>query len=156
MLLQDAVKSRVETPLNSGQKAALVLSGAATIGMCYAFSTVAILLLLVLLAGDLVLWVGCARFGMAGYAAAIIKWHSRLLSIFLRSFWLRKGKEYRLLLVEKDAPRLFASISRLAQHFEVEAPREISIEMSANAWVQLKGYRRSASSTILAIGYDLL
>ena len=156
MLLHEGIESKVEKPLNPAQKAALVLSGLTTIALCYAFSIVAVALLLVLLAGDLVLWLAAARFGMAGYASDVVKRHAGLLSIFLRSFWLRKGKEYRLLLVERDAPRLFASITRLAQHFEIEPPREISIEMSANAWVRLKGYRRGATGTVLAIGYDLL
>ncbi len=35
-------------------------------------------------------------------------------------------------------------------------PREISVEMTVNAWVLLRGYRRGGGKTILGIGYDLL
>jgi tetratricopeptide (TPR) repeat protein len=35
-------------------------------------------------------------------------------------------------------------------------PERISLEMTVNAWVQLRGYRRGAGKTVLGIGYDLL
>jgi hypothetical protein len=54
-----------ERPLNRAEKAALALSGAATILLCYAFSILSILLLLLLLAVELVVLVGAARFGLA-------------------------------------------------------------------------------------------
>ena len=95
MLLQERMESKVEKPLNGAEKTGLVLTGLATIALCYAFSIVAILALLVLLSGELLLWVGAARVGAAGYAAAIIKRHTKLLSIFLRSFWLPQPRTWQ-------------------------------------------------------------
>ena len=156
MLMHDSGELKAEKPLNSAQKTALIVSGLGTIALCYAFSIFAILTLLVILAGDLVVWLAGARFGLTAHINPVIKRHSRLFSIFVRSFSLPKAKEYRLLLIEKDAPRLFSAVSQLARHFDVAPPREISIEMNANAWVKLDGYRRGSSSTTLAVGYDLL
>jgi hypothetical protein len=156
MLLHHPIDSRTARPLNAGEKTALAITGFATIALCYAFSILVILALFLLLAGELLIWIGAARVGATRQINPIIRRHARLLKTFLRGFWLPRHKDYRLLLVEKDAPRLFASVSQLASHFEISSPREISIEMSANAWVRLDGYRRGATGTILTIGYDLL
>jgi Zn-dependent protease with chaperone function/tetratricopeptide (TPR) repeat protein len=156
MLLHHQGESRTVRPLTGSEKTALALSGFATIALCYAFSIFLILALLVLLLGELVVWVGAARVGATSQINPVIRRHGRLLKIFLRSFWLPTGKEYRLVLAEKDAPRLFAFVTQLARHFEMPPPREISVEMSTNAWVRLEGYRRGSGRTILTVGYDLL
>ena len=155
-MLMNAPCRKTERPLNGAEKTSLVLSGLLTIGLCYGFSVVAMLLLLLLLAGEFLLALGAARVGASAAITPVLKRHGALLSIFLRSFRLKKGTEYRLVLAEEDAPRMFAALSQMAQQFEIAPPREISIEMSANAWVRLDGYRRGGRGTVLAVGYDLL
>jgi Zn-dependent protease with chaperone function len=144
-----------ERPLSGPAKAALVCSAAATIALCYAFSIVSILILLIVLGVELALFLGAARFGASRLMTPFIRRHAPLLGTFVRSFWLPQSAEYRLKLQERDAPRLFIILHQLAQRFDVAIPKEVSIEMSANAWVRLKGYG-SSGKTILAIGYDLL
>jgi Zn-dependent protease with chaperone function/tetratricopeptide (TPR) repeat protein len=144
-----------ERPLSSTAKAVLVCSAAATIGLCYAFSIVSILILVVALGVELTLFVGAARFGATAVITPFIRRHASLLATFVRSLWLRQSPEYRLKLEERDAPRLFIILHQLAQRFGVAIPKEVAIEMSANAWVHLKGYGGNGK-TVLAIGYDLL
>src|SRR4030095_14767853 len=102
--LHHPIESSTARPLDGGEKTALMLTGFSTIALCYAFSILLIVGLLVLLVGELAIWVGAARVGATAQISPIVRRHARLLKIFLRSFWLPKGKEYRLLLVEKDAP----------------------------------------------------
>src|SRR5262245_22641409 len=154
--LQGTSEALHEQPLNSRRRVALVASGLSMIVLCYAFSAVSIIFLLTLLALELLLLLAAARFGIARLITPLLKRHTPLLWIFLRSFWLRKGAEYRLLLQRSDAPRLFAIVDRIAERFSVASPKEISIEVGANAWVRLPGYRSGADGTILAVGYDLL
>src|SRR4030095_4167973 len=80
---------------------------------------------------------GAARFGASHVVTPLIRRHGRLLSIFVRSFRRRKFAEYRLQIAQAAAPRLFASIRELAELFEIAPPKEVSIEMNANAWVRL-------------------
>jgi Zn-dependent protease with chaperone function/tetratricopeptide (TPR) repeat protein len=105
---------------------------------------------------ELIAVVAAARVGLASQVTPFIRRHAQLLSIFARSFWLKSGPEYRLLLEEREAPRLYAALRRLSERFGMAAPSEVSIEMNANAWVRLKGYRQGVGKTILAVGYDLL
>src|SRR5439155_18438246 len=115
--MQAKPEIRGERPLSGAKKVALVVSGVVTIGLCYAFSVVSILGLLVLLAAELAVMVGAARFGAAGAITPIIKRHAPLLKTFLRSFWLQKGTDYRLPLHPTDAPRLFAIRDQMARKF---------------------------------------
>src|SRR5688572_127622 len=145
-----------ERPLSGTQKTALAISGIIIAALCYLFSIAAILFLLVLLGFEVIYLIGAARFGLAGVVTPLIRRHIKLLSIFVRSFWRRKYAEYRLLIVEEEAPRLFAAVGQLAQRFNIAPPKEVSIEMDANAWVRLSGFRQGSGQTILAVGYDLL
>src|SRR5688572_8946221 len=124
--------------------------------LCYVYSVVAILLLLLLLGIEMVYLVVAARFGLAGVVTPLIKRHSGLFSVFVRSFWRRKHTDYRLLITEDEAPRLFASVEALARGFNMPPPMEVSVEMDANAWVRLRGFRQGSGQTILAVGFDLL
>jgi Zn-dependent protease with chaperone function/tetratricopeptide (TPR) repeat protein len=155
-MLLNTPSRKAERPLNGAEKTSLVFSGLLTIALCYGFSMVAIVGLLLILAGELLLFVGAARFGATAAITPLLKRHSALLSTFFRSFRLSKRTEYRLVLDRKEAPRMFAALSQMAQRFEIAPPREISIEMTANAWVRLEGYSRGGKGTVLAVGYDLL
>src|SRR5262245_300915 len=111
MLMHDSGDVKAEKPLKSAERTVLIVSGLATIALCYAFSISAILTFLLILAADVVVWLAGARFGLTAHINPVIKRHSQLFSIFVRSFWLPKTREYRLLLIEKDAPRLFSAVS---------------------------------------------
>jgi Zn-dependent protease with chaperone function len=156
MLLHSPEQPRGERPLSGTERTALALSGLAMTGLCYLFSIASILLLLVVLGAEMIYLLGAARFGASHVVTPLIRRHGRLLSIFVRSFRRRKFAEYRLQIAQKEAPRLFASIRELAERFEIAPPKEVSIEMNANAWVRLEGYRQGSGRTILAVGYDLL
>src|SRR5262245_18936314 len=94
MLMPSAPESRTERPLTSSNRTMLAISGLAAIAMCYVFSLVAVVLLAVLLGGELVVLIAAARVGLASRVLPVVRRHASLLSIFLRSFWLKKGKDY--------------------------------------------------------------
>jgi Zn-dependent protease with chaperone function/tetratricopeptide (TPR) repeat protein len=147
---------RHERPLSGTRKTALAISGIAIAALCYIYSMIAILLLLLLLGIEMIYLIVAARFGLAGAVTPLIRRHGGLLSLFVRSFWRGKYTDYRLLIVEEEAPRLFASVETLARRFNMPPPKEVSVEMDANAWVRLRGFRQGSGQTILSVGYDLL
>lgn len=124
--------------------------------LSYVYCAAAVLFLLALIACEFVLLIALARIGMSRVMAGVMAAHIPVLTIFFRSFWLRKAAEYRSELQPSDAPELFAMLKTLCEKAQVEVPREVQIEMSVNAWVQLRGYRRGAGRTVLGVGYDLL
>lgn len=145
-----------ERPVNGAAKVFLVLGATAAILLCYAFSAVSMLLLVLLLALEAVAVVAAARFGMASFIVRFMQRHAALLMMFVRSLWLRKSAEYRIPLQRAEAPALFDVLDRMAARLAIAPPHEVSIEMNAGAWVRLRGYRRGAGRTILGLGYDLL
>src|SRR5688572_18960091 len=111
--------------------------------LCYVYSVVAILLLLLLLGIEMVYLVVAARFGLAGVVTPLIKRHSGLFSVFVRSFWRRKHTDYRLLITEDEAPRLFAS---------VEGHRTPLQHASAEGSVGRNGCQRLGSASWIPAG----
>jgi len=150
------VVTTAEKPLNRGAKAALMLGAAATILLFYTLSVVAILLLLVVLFCLLSAFLIALRFGVAGTISPTLGRHVELLQLFLQSFWLRKGVDFRLPLKEPDAPELFAVLRGLADKLQIAPPQVVELELGLTAWVQLKGLRQGKGQTILGVGYDLL
>ncbi len=145
-----------EKPLNGAAKLTLMLSAGATILLFYLFALFVILLLVVVLAFELVLAAILLRFGLTGLITAEMEKQVQLLGIIGRSFLLSKGAEYRIVLQPEEAPGLFAQVQQLCTRLGVTMPKEVSLEMNANAWVRLKGVRQNAGTTILGVGYDLL
>lgn len=145
-----------DKPLSGASRVALFCGAGATIALCYILSTFSLLALLALIGLELLLAIVLARFGMARLIAGTIASHVALLGVLARSFLLRKGAEYRIQIAEADAPALFEMLRQLCRKTRLAMPREVSLEMSTNAWVQLRGYRRGAGRTILGIGFDLL
>lgn len=146
----------VEQPLSPAARAGLVVNAAVTILLFYltaivfmaGFAALAFLLLLVT--------VGAARFGLAAFVGRLLRVPVRLLGILGRRLWLPSEPTYRIPLTLRDAPGLFEMTGALARRSAVTPPESISIEMHANAWVHLRGYRRGAGRTSLGIGFDLL
>src|SRR5262249_39603822 len=62
----------------------------------------------------------------------------------------------RITLKREDAPELFRILGNLCERVHVSMPQSVALEMTTNAWVRMKGYRRGAGRTTLGIGYDLL
>jgi Zn-dependent protease with chaperone function/tetratricopeptide (TPR) repeat protein len=145
-----------EKPLNRGAKAALMLGAAATILLFYTLSVVVILFLSVFLLCLLGVFLVALRFGLAGTILPALGRYTELLKLFLQSFWLRKGVEFRLPLKEPDAPELFAVLRQLADKLQIAPPQVVELELGLTAWVQLKGLRQGKGQTILGVGYDLL
>ncbi len=145
-----------EKPLSGVSRLALGGAAGGVILLFYLFALGSTLLLLILMGGELVLLLGLARLGLAGFFAEAMNQHLAPLPIFLRSFWIRKNPEFHISLQPEDAPGLFSILGRLCQRVGVALPRAVSLEMNANAWVRLKGYRSGAGRTILGVGYDLL
>jgi len=146
----------IEKPLSAVAKFRIVLAGSSLVLLFYSFVFVATLLLFLLLACEGILIVAAARFGLAGLVGRMMGRHIGLTSVFLRSFWVRKGTDYRLALSEADAPQLFDRLRDLCGKLHLRMPREVWLEMSLGAWVRLKGFTRGSRNTILGIGYDLL
>ena len=104
----------------------------------------------------LIVTIGAARFGLAAFVGRLLQVPVRLLGILGRKLWLPSEQTYRVALTPHDAPGLFAIVRELARRSGVLPPESISLEMHANAWVHLRGYRRGAGRTSLGIGFDLL
>jgi heat shock protein HtpX len=141
----------------SGLAYVMLLAGAgATMLLFYFFAVGSILLLLVILAVEFVVFLVLARFGAIRLLVPTMQRHGTLLTIFFRSMWLGKSAEFRIPIKAEDAPELRSILKKICQQAEVPLPRKVYLQMGVNAWVQMKGYRRGAGTTILGIGYDLL
>ena len=149
--------SPTERPLTPWAKTGLIVSTAAIIILFYAFTLLAAVILLLILAVEFALVLVLLRIGLAGWMAAIMGRHLRLVGILFRSLWLRSNSvQYSISLQKSDAPALFEILSSLAERFRLPVPDEVQLEMAVNAWVQLKGLRSGKGTTRLGIGYDLL
>jgi len=146
-----------ERPLTPWAKTGLIASTGAVILLFYLFTLIAAILLIALLGFELVLVIALLRFGAAGWMIKIMDAHVRVIGLLLRSLWLPgEALEYRINLKEPDAPGLFKMVRALSERFGVLPPDDIRLEMSVNAWVQLRGLRSGRGKTRLGIGYDLL
>jgi len=145
-----------ERPLTGRARTALVTSAAGTILLFYAIALVAGVLLAVIVLALLAAILGAARIGMAGYVRRPLSQHAELLRILARSFWLRSAPSYHVPLHKTDAPALFRLLEDLSKRLGVDMPNEVRLEMHANAWVRLEGYRQGRGRTVLGVGYDLL
>jgi Zn-dependent protease with chaperone function len=146
----------IEKPISGWSKVLLITGASAAVFLFYFFALVSIVLLLAVVSVEFGLTVAAARFGMARVMMAMLRRHLALLSIFFRSFYIRKGVEFRILLKPGDAPALFSILTGLCQRLGIALPDDVSLEMTCNAWVRMKGFRRGEGKTILGIGYDLL
>lgn len=146
----------VEKPLGETAKLSLVLTAALVIGLFYAFVVGSIAVLLVVLALELIAFAFALRFGVSRFLLPGVRRRTGLVTLFVRSFRVRRQAKARVPLSEPDAPRLFAILAELAERIQVRPPSQIIVEMSSGAWVELKGFRRGASQTTLGIGYDVL
>jgi len=146
----------VERPLSGASLWGLLGGAAAMVLLFHLYSALAVFSLLLLVGGEFVLVMVAMRFGLAVPVVRAMSRHLVLLSLFLRSLWLRKPTEYQVCLQPEEAPRLFALVRRLCERAEVAPPRAVWLGMDVNAWVRLRGYRRGAGTTVLGIGYDLL
>jgi Zn-dependent protease with chaperone function len=145
-----------ERPLSATAKGVLIASTVTTILLFYVLALTSVLLLLALLGFELLLTLGLARFGLARFMIPVMNRHFAIVGIFCRILYSRKEAEYRISLKPEDAPGLFAILEKLSRRMDLAMPRVVSLEMTANAWVRLKGFRRGAGTTFLGIGYDLL
>jgi len=143
-------------PLTASAKALLILSTCAMIVLCYLFSLVAMVVLAALLTVELLLFIALLRFGMTRIITPVMERHGALLTLFLRSLWLRKVDHGRVPLNREEAPRLFSILDSLAGRLGIAVPRQVLVEMNVGAWVELRGWRQGSKATRLGIGYDLL
>ena len=149
-------KSPVARPLGPSAKALLILGVCAVIALCYLFSLAAMTLLIAFLAIELIVFVALLRFGMVRIITPVMERHAGLLTLFARSLWLRKGDTSRVPLRREEAPRLFVLLDSLAARLSIAVPREVVVEMTVGAWVELRGLRQGSKATRLGLGYDLL
>jgi Zn-dependent protease with chaperone function/tetratricopeptide (TPR) repeat protein len=152
MMQTGDIKAR---PLSGLSKWVLALGAGGVIGLFYLFVLVSVLGLLFITAVEFCLMLGAARFG-AFFLARPLGRDIAALLVCLRSLRLRKDLEAHMVLQPEEAPGLFAILQRLCPRAGVALPHEVLLMMNVNAWVKLKGYRRGAGKTILAVGYDLL
>jgi len=145
-----------EKPLSRTARAWLVANAGLTILLFYVVAAVVMALLAAFTLILLIVIVAVARFGLASFVTRVMHIPVRLMGILGRRLWLASGPTYRIELAAHDAPALFAITRELAGRSGLAAPDSIAIEMHANAWVLLRGYRRGAGRTSLGIGFDLL
>jgi len=142
-------------PLSGFSKWVLAAGAGAVIVLFYFFVLVSVLALLLVIAVEFCLVLAVARFGLF-FVVRPLGRDIAMLLVFLRSLRLRKESEAHIVLQPEEAPGLFAVLQRLCPRAGVALPHEVLLLMNVNAWVRLKGYRRGAGKTILAVGYDLL
>ncbi len=145
----------LEKPLDGGGKSLLTLRAALLIFVYYAFAITSIVFLSIWIAGETVLAVFVAWFARGVSLRRAVREHFAVLKAFLRSFRLEKSAEGRLRLTPDDAPELFRLIERLCIETQSALPSDVLLEIQLNAWVRLKGWRRSGE-TALGIGFDLI
>ena len=145
-----------EKPLAPQARGALVFAAAIAILAFYAAAVVSMVVLAALLLLGVIVLVGAARVGLAGFVGALMAPANELLQIFFKKLWLPADVNYRITLAREDAPRLFRMVEDLAGRMGVAPPATIVVEMHNGAWVMLKGFRRASGNTMLGIGYDLL
>lgn len=146
----------VEKPLSPAASGGLVVNATLTMLLFYLTAIVFMAGYAALALTLLVAAVGAARFGMAALIGRLLQVPARLLGILARRLWLASDATYRVALTPDDAPGLFAMSRELSRRSAVALPESISVEMHANAWVHMKGYRRGSGRTSLGIGFDLL
>ena len=146
----------VEKPLSPAASGGLVVNATLTILLFYLTAIVFMAGYAALALTLLLVAVGAARFGMAALIGRLLQVPVRLLGILARRLWLASDATYRVALPPDDAPGLFAMSRELSRRSAVALPESTSVEMHANAWVHMKGYRRGRGRTSLGIGFDLL
>ncbi len=157
MIMTSAKASQaVEKPLGVFSRCCVALGAVFLVTASYLFWMVSVVLLLALLLLDLVLWIALVRFGRGYIATLMLRRHSAFLFIFVRALILKDPPDPTVALTRDDAPLLFDTVEKLARKVEVAAPKEIVLEMGANAWIHLKGWTRGSSNARLGIGYDFL
>ncbi|HEV7928214.1 MAG TPA: M48 family metalloprotease, partial [Verrucomicrobiae bacterium] len=142
-------------PLSGFSKWVLAVGAGAVIALFYLFVLVSVLALLLVIALEFCLVLAVARLGLLLFVRPLRRDIAMLL-VFLRSLRLRKESEAHIALQPEEAPGLFAVLQKLCPRAGMALPHEVLLLMNVNAWVRLKGYRRGAGKTFLAVGYDLL
>ena len=145
-----------EKPLAPAGVFRLTVLAAGVLALFYVGCLAALLFTVALLALDLGLAVGATRFGIGGFMKGPLEALLRLLSCLTRSLRLEREADYALPLRAEQAPGLFALVDRVARASGVRTPDRVVLEMSDNAWVRLRGYRRGRGHCTLGLGYDLL
>ncbi|HUA66045.1 MAG TPA: M48 family metalloprotease [Alphaproteobacteria bacterium] len=145
-----------EKPLGRGARFMLVLGVGVVMLSFYFISIFSILGLLLLIAVELLLLLVLARFAAAQLMVPFVTGHVGLVTLFVRSFRLRKGVEFRIPLTRDDAPALYEMLQGLCSKLELAFPQEIVLQMGDGAWVRLRGMRSGSGKVTLGVGYDLL
>jgi Zn-dependent protease with chaperone function/tetratricopeptide (TPR) repeat protein len=122
----------------------------------YAVSLLTLLSMTVLIGLLIVLIIVGTRVGAAAFLKRPLVSLGRQAGLIARSLNLRRGPEYAVQLHPEQAPGLFALIETAALQAGVQMPDRILLEMTDNAWVQLRGYRAGRGRCTLGVGYDLL
>lgn len=152
-------KPRVHTPckpLSAPARFTLLLSTAATVSLLYMFCAAAVIAVVAMILFDLCVGVVALRFPwLLKYVTKPIEALGRLCRAVVGSLVLDGGTQYRIPLSPGDALDLHYAIRRIANKIGVTCPREVFVDMSDNAYVELRGYRRGGYS-VLCLGYDLL
>src|ERR1017187_8529522 len=135
------IKAVRERPLNRSAKFLLILGAGAAMLSFYIFSLCAILFLAGLILGELVLLLALARFGASRLMVPFMEKHISVLGLFVKSFRLRKGVEFRIPLLQQDAPALHAMLACLCERLQLSFLEDVSLQMDDGSWVRLKGIR---------------
>lgn len=122
----------------------------------YTFFTATALLLAGWIGLEFIAAIAGARFGLLSVLGGLIERHFRLWWEMLKCLWQPAGVAFHLPLAPADAPGLFAIVERLAHRLAIRPPQEICLEMSTDAWVQLRGVGGRLGHTRVGLGYDLL
>lgn len=145
-----------EGPLAPQAALTLTLLAAGTVLLFYTGCLLALLTTASLILGCLILMIGSSRLGLIGVFRGPLEALGQLASCITRSLSLKPGVRCEMPLKPEQAPRLFEVVAETARRMNVPPPDEIVLEMTDNAWVQLRGYRSGRGFCRLGLGYDLL
>jgi Zn-dependent protease with chaperone function len=133
-----------------------IAGGVSIIFLFYLFVVATVFLLAVWICVELVVGFVGGRFRWAFKVRQVFRGHFALAGVFLRSLCLRHPDETSVPLAPEDAPDLFSMLESLCAVTGIEFPPKVFLEMEADAWVRLHGYRRGAGKMALGLGFDLL
>jgi Zn-dependent protease with chaperone function len=146
----------VDVPGGGPAKWPTTFGAAAVIFVFYAMMVAGVILLAVWMVLEWVAGFLGGRFRWAFQARQSFREHWALAGVLMRSWRLSKAGETCVPLSPEESPELFAMLESLCLLRSIPFPPQVFVEMGADAWVRLRGYRRGAGKVALGLGFDLL
>lgn len=156
--IKDSTQTAVRAlkPLSPFEKGILI-AYLGCIVLLFCITLIVVLLFdLLLLSIFFALAIGLARFGMSRIVTPFIYQLVRLVRIPFGIIRFSKSDVYGIPLNRDEAPELFQLVEATAAKVKMQPPQEIYLLIGMDAWIRLKGFKKSGGKSTLALGYDML